>query len=73
MTQIVSVSALSRTAISHQLKVLRQAGALHSEKSARKCIPGSTNRTSPACCNVCWRMCRRKPSGYLPRQLLPSL
>jgi DNA-binding transcriptional ArsR family regulator len=36
VTQIVSVSALSRTAVSHHLKVLRQAGALQSEKVGKE-------------------------------------
>ncbi|HEY7987192.1 MAG TPA: metalloregulator ArsR/SmtB family transcription factor [Methylophilaceae bacterium] len=36
VTQIVSNSALSRTAVSHHLKVLRQAGALQSEKIGKE-------------------------------------
>ncbi|GBG12484.1 ArsR family transcriptional regulator [Novimethylophilus kurashikiensis] len=36
VTQIVSVSQLSRTAVSHHLKVLRQAGALDSEKIGKE-------------------------------------
>ena len=36
VTQIVSASTLSRTAISHHLKVLRQAGALKSEKVGKE-------------------------------------
>jgi len=36
VTQIVSVSALSRTTVSHHLKVLRQAGALQSEKVGKE-------------------------------------
>jgi DNA-binding transcriptional ArsR family regulator len=36
VTQIVSVSHLSRTAVSHHLKVLRQAGALDSEKIGKE-------------------------------------
>jgi DNA-binding transcriptional ArsR family regulator len=36
VTQIVSVSNLSRTAVSHHLKVLRQAGALESEKIGKE-------------------------------------
>jgi DNA-binding transcriptional ArsR family regulator len=36
VTQIVSASKLSRTAISHHLKVLRQAGVLSSEKTAKE-------------------------------------
>lgn len=36
VTQIVSNSTLSRTAVSHHLKVLRQAGALESEKVGRE-------------------------------------
>ncbi|MBS4098142.1 MAG: helix-turn-helix transcriptional regulator [Sulfuricella sp.] len=36
VTQIVSASTLSRTAVSHHLKVLRQAGALHSEKIGKE-------------------------------------
>lgn len=36
VTQIVSASALSRTAVSHHLKVLRQAGALQSEKIGKE-------------------------------------
>lgn len=34
--QIVSVSTLSRTAVSHHLKVLRQAGVLRSEKVGKE-------------------------------------
>ena len=36
VTQIVSASALSRTAVSHHLKVLRHAGALQSEKIGKE-------------------------------------
>jgi DNA-binding transcriptional ArsR family regulator len=36
VTQIVSNSNLSRTAISHHLKVLRQAGALESQKQGKE-------------------------------------
>jgi len=36
VTQIVSNSALSRTAVSHHLKILRQAGALQSEKVGKE-------------------------------------
>lgn len=36
VTQIVSVSDLSRTAVSHHLKILRQAGALESEKIGKE-------------------------------------
>lgn len=36
VTQIVSASTLSRTAVSHHLKVLRQAGALRSEKIGKE-------------------------------------
>jgi DNA-binding transcriptional ArsR family regulator len=36
VTQIVSNSALSRTAVSHHLKILRQAGALQSEKIGKE-------------------------------------
>ncbi|MDD5330260.1 MAG: metalloregulator ArsR/SmtB family transcription factor [Sulfuricella sp.] len=36
VTQIVSTSTLSRTAVSHHLKVLRQAGALKSEKVGKE-------------------------------------
>ncbi len=36
VTQIASVSTLSRTAVSHHLKVLRQAGALQSEKVGKE-------------------------------------
>jgi DNA-binding transcriptional ArsR family regulator len=36
VTQIVSVSTLSRTAVSHHLKVLRQAGVLQSEKIGKE-------------------------------------
>ncbi len=36
VTQIASVSSLSRTAVSHHLKVLRQAGVLKSEKIAKE-------------------------------------
>jgi DNA-binding transcriptional ArsR family regulator len=36
VTQIVSASTLSRTAVSHHLKVLRQAGALQSEKIGKE-------------------------------------
>jgi DNA-binding transcriptional ArsR family regulator len=36
VTQIVSASKLSRTAVSHHLKILRQAGVLRSEKVARE-------------------------------------
>jgi len=36
VTQIVSASALSRTTVSHHLKVLRQAGALQSEKVGKE-------------------------------------
>lgn len=36
VTQIVSASSLSRTAVSHHLKVLRQAGALQSEKVGKE-------------------------------------
>jgi len=52
VTQIVAASTLSRTAVSHHLKVLRQAGALHSEKIgkevyfwvARQSISGALQR-----------------------------
>jgi DNA-binding transcriptional ArsR family regulator len=36
VTQIVAASALSRTAVSHHLKILRQAGALQSEKIGKE-------------------------------------
>lgn len=36
VTQIVSGSTLSRTAVSHHLKVLQQAGALKSEKIGKE-------------------------------------
>lgn len=36
VTQIVAASTLSRTAVSHHLKVLRRAGALHSEKIGKE-------------------------------------
>jgi len=36
VTQIVSASTLSRTAVSHHLKVLRQAGVLQSEKIGKE-------------------------------------
>lgn len=36
VTQIVSASSLSRTAVSHHLKVLRQAGALETEKIGKE-------------------------------------
>ena len=36
VSQIVSASALSRTAVSHHLKVLRLAGALQSEKVGKE-------------------------------------
>ena len=36
VTQIVAASTLSRTAVSHHLKVLRQAGALQSEKIGKE-------------------------------------
>lgn len=36
VTQIVAASTLSRTAVSHHLKVLRQAGALRSEKIGKE-------------------------------------
>lgn len=36
VAQIVSNSALSRTAVSHHLKVLRQAGVLQSEKVSKE-------------------------------------
>lgn len=36
VSQIVSASKLSRTAVSHHLKILRQAGALKSEKIAKE-------------------------------------
>lgn len=36
VTQIVSASALSRTTVSHHLKVLRQSGALKSEKIGKE-------------------------------------
>lgn len=36
VTQIVSASKLSRTAVSHHLKVLRQSGALRSEKLGKE-------------------------------------
>lgn len=36
VTQIVSASSLSRTAVSHHLKLLRQAGALQSEKIGKE-------------------------------------
>lgn len=36
VTQIASASTLSRTAVSHHLKVLRQAGALQSEKIGKE-------------------------------------
>ena len=34
--QIVAASTLSRTAVAHHLKVLREAGVLRSEKSGRE-------------------------------------
>ncbi len=36
VTQLVSVSALSRTTVSHHLKVLHQAGILESEKIGKE-------------------------------------
>jgi DNA-binding transcriptional ArsR family regulator len=36
VTQIVAASSLSRTAVSHHLKVLRQAGALQSKKTGKE-------------------------------------
>lgn len=36
VSQIVSGSALSRTAVSHHLKILRQAGVLQSEKRGKE-------------------------------------
>ena len=36
VTQIVAASTLSRTAVSHHLKVLRRAGALQSEKIGKE-------------------------------------
>ena len=36
VTQIVSNSSLSRTAVSHHLKILKQAGALESEKIGKE-------------------------------------
>lgn len=36
VTQIVEVSTLSRTAVSHHLKVLREAGVLDSEKQGKE-------------------------------------
>lgn len=36
VSQIVTASTLSRTAVSHHLKVLRQAGALQSEKIGKE-------------------------------------
>lgn len=36
VTQIVSASTLSRTAVSHHLKVLRQAGALQNKKIGKE-------------------------------------
>jgi len=36
VTQIVTASTLSRTAVSHHLKILRQAGALQSEKIGKE-------------------------------------
>lgn len=36
ITQIVSTSALSRTAVNHHLKVLRESGALASEKVGKE-------------------------------------
>ena len=36
VTQIVSASTLSRTTVSHHLKILRQAGALQSEKIVKE-------------------------------------
>lgn len=36
VTQLVAASTLSRTAVSHHLKVLRQAGALQSEKIGKE-------------------------------------
>ena len=36
VTQIVSASALSRTTVSHHLKVLRHSGALQSEKIGKE-------------------------------------
>lgn len=36
VTQIVAASTLSRTAVSHHLKILRQAGALQSEKIGKE-------------------------------------
>lgn len=36
VTQIAAASTLSRTAVSHHLKILRQAGALKSEKAGKE-------------------------------------
>ena len=36
VTQIVTASTLSRTGVSHHLKILRQAGALQSEKIGKE-------------------------------------
>jgi DNA-binding transcriptional ArsR family regulator len=36
VTQIAAASTLSRTAVSHHLKILRQAGALQSEKVGKE-------------------------------------
>jgi len=36
ISQIVSTSALSRTAVSHHLKILRESGALQSEKIGKE-------------------------------------
>ncbi len=40
--QIVEQSSLSRTAVTHHLKVLHQSGALKAKKLAKKCSFGST-------------------------------
>ena len=40
--QIVAASTLSRTAVAHHLRVLREAGVLNSEKSAVRSISGPT-------------------------------
>ena len=36
VSQIVEVSTLSRTAVSHHLRILREAGVLHSEKEGKE-------------------------------------
>ena len=42
--QIVAASTLSRSAVAHHLRVLREAGVLHARRSARKSGTGPTRQ-----------------------------